>query len=106
MSPSDHAPPVEVAVASEKSVEMMLSSSAVPEKIMLVVVNVVFAFGEVTTGASGAVVSAATAEVRRVVFVYFGIFSGCGAGRASPFASTFGLFGVGVICVFFSSPPA
>ena len=63
---NDHAPPVAMAVAPEKSEEITLSASAVPENVTLVVVSAASFAGLMMLGASGAVVSARDDE-RRVV---------------------------------------
>ena len=57
----DHAPELSAeVVALEKLFEMTDSDSAVPENVILVLVNCALSLGELTVGASGGVVSATT----------------------------------------------
>ena len=66
VSGSNHAPSVAVMVLPEKSLEITLFASAVPENVTLVVAKVAFTLGEVMTGRSGAVVSPLTPVVLRM----------------------------------------
>ena len=82
VSESDHAPPVAVTVVPEKSVEILLESSAVPEKVTLVVVNVAFALGELIVGAAGAVVSLLPPDLVRGAEPVFSLAGAMNAGSA------------------------
>ena len=95
MNESVHAPPVAVAVVPEKSLEIVLSSSAVPEKVTLVVLKLASTAGELTVGAAGAVVSLVRDATFLIKLVTVSITDVDGGGSALPLESTFGLLVVG-----------